>query len=171
MPTLDDIYRKFGEVAEAAQIVETDLGTMMLFYGVVEAGLISPTLEVDSAGARNVLERVNRQTLGQLLKNAENHTHTLDMLEPLLTDALQARDRLSHSFYREHNFRKNTEAGRAIMMADLEAMHATLLEAMKALSLLSGIDLGKMVQEADAARARGEVGPPVDDNLVFHVPI
>jgi hypothetical protein len=40
MPTLDDVYRKFGEVLNAAQIVETDLGTMLLFFGVVDEGLI-----------------------------------------------------------------------------------------------------------------------------------
>jgi hypothetical protein len=27
MPSLDDVYRKFGEAAEAAQLVETELGT------------------------------------------------------------------------------------------------------------------------------------------------
>jgi hypothetical protein len=31
MPTLDEIYRKFGEVAEAAQLLETELGTMQLW--------------------------------------------------------------------------------------------------------------------------------------------
>ena len=27
MPTLDDVYRKFGEASEAAQLLETELGT------------------------------------------------------------------------------------------------------------------------------------------------
>jgi hypothetical protein len=30
-PTPDDFYRKFGEASEAAQLLETDLGTMLLF--------------------------------------------------------------------------------------------------------------------------------------------
>jgi hypothetical protein len=42
MPTLDDIYRKFGEVSEAAQLVETELGTMLLFFDVVGEGNCSP---------------------------------------------------------------------------------------------------------------------------------
>ena len=33
MPTLDDVYRKFGETAEAAQLLETDLGTIALMIG------------------------------------------------------------------------------------------------------------------------------------------
>jgi hypothetical protein len=71
MPTLDDVYRKFGEAAEAAQLLETDLGTMLLFFGVVDEGLISPALEVDSKGAADLLRRINRQTLGQLLRNSK----------------------------------------------------------------------------------------------------
>lgn len=30
MPSLDDVYRKFGEVSEVAQLLETELGTMPL---------------------------------------------------------------------------------------------------------------------------------------------
>jgi hypothetical protein len=50
--------------------------------------------------------------------------------------------------------RKTTDAGRAIMMADLETMHVTLIDAYKALSLLSGINLDKVVAQMDAKRAR-----------------
>jgi len=66
MPTRDDIYRKFGEASEAAQLIETEIGTMLLFFGVVDEGLIKPTLEVDGKWATELLKRINRQTLGQL---------------------------------------------------------------------------------------------------------
>jgi hypothetical protein len=172
MPTLDDVYRKFGEVSEAAQIVETDLGTMLLFFGVVDDGLITPTLQVDPAAATDLLHRINRQTLGQLLKNTKRHTDALDQLEPLLWKALQERNRLAHSFYRQRNFRKNSEAGRAIMMQDLDAIHETLLETMKALSLLSGIDLEVLAEQVRKACSTDEDSPNAhDENSVFHVPI
>jgi hypothetical protein len=29
MPTLDDVFRKFGETAEAAQLLETELGNLL----------------------------------------------------------------------------------------------------------------------------------------------
>ena len=128
MPSLDDVYRKFGEASEAAQIVETDLGTMLLFYEVVDKGFITPTLEVDREGATALLGQVNRQTFGQLLRNSKRHSNDLDQLELLLSKALEERNRLAHSFFRQHNFRRNSEAGRAIMMEDLEAIHATLLK-------------------------------------------
>ena len=172
MATLDDVYRKFGEVSEAAQIVETDLGTMLLFFGVVDDGLITPTLRVDHAAATDLLDRINRQTLGQLLKNTKRHTDALDQLEPLLWKALQERNRLTHSFYRLHNFRRNSEPGRAIMMKDLDAIHETLLETMKALSLLSGIDLEVLEEQAGKARSIHEESPDTHgEHSVFHVPI
>jgi hypothetical protein len=167
MPTLDDVYRKFGEAAEAAQLLETDLGTMLLFFGVVDEGLISPALDVDSKGAADLLRRINRQTLGQLLRNSKRHTDGLDKLEPLLARALEERNRLAHSFYRHHNLRRNSDAGRSIMLQDLKSIHATLLAAWKAVNLLQGIDLEALTQETKT----GKVADPGDDSPLVHLPM
>jgi hypothetical protein len=151
--TLDDIYRKFGEASEAAQIIETDLGTMLLFCDAVDAGLmINERLEVDGKRAGEILDRINRQTLGQLIKNTTSRADQLDQLEALLAGALKARNRLSHSFFREHNLRKFSVQGRAMMMEDLDAIHTALLEAIKALSLASGIDIDKLTAEIEQSR-------------------
>jgi hypothetical protein len=88
-----------------------------------------------------------------LLKHFTIKDGSLDKLESVLWDALQARNRLFHSFYREHNFRRNSEEGRALMLDDLERVHASLITAYKAVMLLSGIDL-------DAAAASGTVPLP-----------
>jgi hypothetical protein len=138
MPTLDDIYRKFGEASEAAQLLETELGNILLSIRGTEANLFStqnPEL------AKEILRKINRSTLGQLLKQLGNSINSLDQLEQLFSDALAKRNRLAHSFYRDHNFRRNTDEGRAIMMKDLESIHATLLETYKAALAISGIDL------------------------------
>jgi hypothetical protein len=171
MPTLDDVYRKFGEVSEAAQLLETDLGTTLLFLGAVDEGLITPTLQVDSGRAADLMQRINRQTLGQLLKNTKRHTDALEPLEALLSTALEERNRLAHSFYRQHNLRKNSDAGRALMLKDLESMHDTLIEALKALSRLSGIDLDALAEQVAKARENGDGAAAVDDNSIFHLPI
>jgi hypothetical protein len=170
MPTIDDIYRKFEEVSEAAQLVETELGTVLLFYGVAYEGLITPTLEVDGKRATELLGQINRQTLGQLIKNTKRHTDALDQLEPLLSAALDERNRLSHHFYRQHNLRKNTDAGRSLMLDDLESINNTLITAYKALSLLSGIDLDALTEELAKASDDGKFSA-VDQSLVFHLPI
>lgn len=170
MATRDDVYRKFGEVSEAAQLIETELGTMLLFLGAVDEGLITPTLEVDGERATELLRRINRQTLGQLVKNTKRHTDALDQLEPRLSAALRERNRLSHRFYRQHNLRINTDAGRALMLNDLESIHNTLIDVYKLLNLLSGIDLDEMAEKLAKASDSGEAAT-VDEKQVFHLPI
>ena len=158
-PSLDDIYRKFGEASEAAQIIETELGTMLLFCDAVDAGLISERLEGDGKRASEILDRINRQTLGRLIKNTAGRAEQLDQLEALLAGALKARNRLSHSFFREHNLRKFSGQGRAMMMEDLDAIHTILLDTIKALSLASGIDLDKLTSEIERSRQGGTLPP------------
>ena len=140
MPTLDEVYCKFGETSEAAQLLETELGTILLTVGAIDAGLLE---QPDKARASELFKFINRQTLGQLLKSLNRSSDSLEHLETILESALSERNRLSHTFYRQHNFRRNSDEGRALMMNDLESIHDTLLEAYKAVMLLSGIDLDK----------------------------
>ena len=156
MPSLDDIYRKFGEVAEAAQLLETELGSNLLFVRGLEESLFE---QPAPARATQIYHQINRHTLGKLLKALDGKTPFPDDLEALLAQALKARNRLSHSFYRRHNFRRNSEEGRIVMLADLESIRTTILAAYKAVMLLSGIDLG-------ALAAGGEYEGPTE-----HVPI
>lgn len=140
MPSLDDVYRKFGFAAEAAQLLETELGNGLFVAGAVDADLID---NPDPIKAREIWEFVNRQTLGQLLKSLNRSTDTLESLQDQLARALRERNRLIHSFYRQHNFRRNSEDGRSIMMKDLESIHDAVLEAYVAVMRLSGVDLEK----------------------------
>ena len=137
-PTLDGVYRKFGEAAEAAQLLETELGTTLLIDRGVEAELlITPDPEIGS----DILDKINRHTLGELIKRVSRPPQSLDAFELHLKNALRERNRLFHSFYRQHNFRRNSDEGRSIMLNDLESIHDTLLSAYKAVMLLSGVDL------------------------------
>jgi len=168
MVTRDDIYRKFGEVAEAAQLIETDLGTAQLFLKAVKEGMITPTLEVDSNRAAELLARIDRQTLGQLIKETKQVTNALDQIEPMLSAALKERNRLFHYFYREHNIRINTDPGRAIMLAALEATHDTLIKVYKMFSLLSGTDLDALVKQVNAMPHNAQEAE-ANDKKVFHL--
>jgi hypothetical protein len=135
---LDDVYRKFGETAEAAQLLETELGNLRLDIDIEDEGLAK---NLNPQRAAELVEKVNRQTLGQLLKGLNSNSQSLAVLEALLATALVERNRLSHSFYREHNFRRNSSEGRALMLADLDSIHNAILDAYKAVLLLSGIDI------------------------------
>lgn len=141
---LDEVYRKFGEAAEAAQLIETELSTMLMMVRGTEAGLLSTP---DPARATALLDKINRHTLGQLIRGLNGKDQSLDALDELLTNAREARNRLFHSFYRKHNFRRNSDAGRAIMLADLESIHGTLLAAYDAILRLSGVDPEAMAAE------------------------
>ena len=138
MPTLDDVYCKFGYAAEAAQLLETQLGNMLLDHHIIEDNLIDAK---NPERARAVLDSINRRTFGQLLKSLNNQTQSLDKLNDLMLKALDERNRLFHSFYLSHNFRGNSEQGVLVMLQDLEAIHTALLDAYKAVLLLDGIDL------------------------------
>jgi hypothetical protein len=121
-------------------LLETELGNLLLKAGITGADLIANR---DLTRASALFESTNRKTLGQLLKGLNHSTKPIARLEVLLERALTERNRLSHSFYRDHNFRRNFEDGRAVMMRDLEAIHSALLDAYNAVMLLSGFDLDK----------------------------
>ena len=141
MPSLDDVYLKFGFASEAAQLLETELGTILFLSGAVDQNLIE---KQDQDAATELYNSINRKTLGQLLKGVKSTSESVEHLEGLLSKALKERNRLAHSFYRQHNFRRNTEDGRQIVLDDLEKIHGVLLEAYKAVMRLSGIDLDKI---------------------------
>lgn len=140
MPSIEDIYQKFGFASEAAQLFETELGNILFHSGAVKMNLFE---NQDPDTAKTLYDSVNRKTLGQLLKSVKNSDVSVEHLEELLSKALGERNRLAHSFYRQHNFRRNSEEGRKIMLDDLEQIHDVFLEAFKAVLLLSGIDLDK----------------------------
>jgi hypothetical protein len=135
---LDDVYRKFGEASEVAQLLETELGNVLIENHIVDENLLEYR---DPERVSEILRSVNRNTLGRLLGQMGRSTESLDHFEELLSKALVERNRLAHSFYRQHNFRRNSDEGRMLMMKDLELIHSTLLEAYRAVLLLSGIDL------------------------------
>jgi hypothetical protein len=149
IPTVDDVYRTFGETYEAAQILETEFGNLLFESKVIEKKLLeNPNKEQASI----LLDNINRKTLGQLLKNLKNSTASISELETLLSRALTERNRLAHSYYREHNLRINSEKGRSLMIKDLESIHKVILDAYKAVMLLSGYDLDKIVIDSIPTR-------------------
>ncbi|MYG12953.1 MAG: hypothetical protein F4171_09170 [Gammaproteobacteria bacterium] len=144
MPTLDDVYRKFGETAEAAQLLETQLGNLLLQHDCIDADLLE---NPDPIQATAIYDRINRKTLGQLIHSLGSVVDSVANVEQILSDALVARNRLTHSFYLRHNLRRNSNNGREIMLRDLDTLHDSLLEAYKAVLLLSGVDLDQIVTE------------------------
>ncbi|WP_412776835.1 hypothetical protein [Thalassospira lucentensis] len=143
MCSLDEVYRKFGEVSEAAQLLETELGTMLMMLECTDAELLQ---NPDPEKAGRIRDQVNKKTLGRLISKLKDRGEVIEGLEDTLEEALDARNFMNHSFYRYHNFRRNTSAGCQIMFEDLERIHSKILQAYTAVLLLSGVDLDKLVK-------------------------
>lgn len=144
MATLDEVYRKFGEAFEAAQLLETELGTLLLEHKCIDAGLLENS---DPVSATAIYDQINKRTLGQLIRSFGSIGDSIGNLEQVLDDALASRNRMAHSFYLRHNFRRNSDEGRDVMLRDLEMIHENILEAYKAVLLLSGVDIEKFAVE------------------------
>ena len=144
MATRDDVYRKYGEASEAAQLLETELGNLLLEHDCIDAGLFKHS---DPDRATAIYRRINKQTLGQLIRSLGSISELSVELDQQLDRALASRNRLTHAFFLQHNFRLNSDHGRDVMLRDLETVHEQLLEAYKAVLLLSGIDLERRAAE------------------------
>lgn len=149
MRTLDEVYCKFGFAAEAAQLLETELGNMLIIYGIVDENLVG---QPNPKRAADLFREIDKHTLGQLIKKLTAKDQSVADLEDVLAKALDERNRLFHSFYRQHNFRRNSDEGRQRMFEDLESIHATLLNAYKAVMLLSGVDVDKLATTTDLSK-------------------
>ena len=138
MPDIDEVYRKFGEVSEAAQLLETELGNILVFNEAVRSDLFFTRRQEE---ARRILREINKSTLGKLIKKLTEKNRELEHSAELFAKALAERNRLSHSFFRNHNFRRNTSEGCSIMLEDLESIHEILMEAYRVALAIGGIDL------------------------------
>ncbi len=136
MATRDEVYAKFGITAEAAQLFETELGTLLLFaHGVQSDWHVAP----DREAARATLREIDRSTLGRLLNRLKTYVELDDDIEGRFTTALEARNRLNHGFYEKHNFKIQTEEGRDAMLADLGSLHDVLFDAWQVASAMSSL--------------------------------
>ena len=140
MPALRNVYEKFGEVSEAAQLLETESGNILILVDAVDSGFLE---NPDPEQASSIFQNINLRTLGQLLNKLDKSGIEASDLEEILNKALEERNRLVHSFFRQHNFRRNSAAGCSVMLNDLQDIHEALLKAYKEVMLLSGTDLDR----------------------------
>lgn len=146
MATRDELYAKFGITAEAAQLFETELGTLLLCARGLESGWhIVP----DGASGRDLLREIDRSTLGGLLTKLKRHVEIDDDLSARFASALAARNRLNHGFYERHNFKIQTDEGRDVMMADLEALHDELFTAWQLAGAITSLASEVIMRERD----------------------
>ena len=143
MASIDEVFRKFGETSESAQLLETELGTLVLAEEARREGWIE---EPNPLAAGEALDSINKSTLGRLFDRAEKAGVPIEQTRESLDRALQERNRLMHSFFREHNYRRFSPEGCDLMLADLEEIHKAVFGAYKLILRISGTDLDAMEQ-------------------------
>jgi hypothetical protein len=134
----DDLYCKFGITAEAAQLFETELGSLLLAaQGAKKGWHVQP----DPERGRKLLDEIDRHTLGQALSSVKSVVKIDDYSINSFAGALKARNRLMHGFFERHAFKIQTDEGRDEMIADLELLHAELFRAYQLASAMTHIAL------------------------------
>ena len=88
-------------------------------------------------------------------------------LEELFSNAIKERNRLTHNFYRQHNFRRNTDEGRKLMIQDLESIHDTLLESYKAALFVSGIDIDALIKKSNYTATKRYQDTEISESAFF----
>ncbi|HUA68338.1 MAG TPA: hypothetical protein VMA13_07295, partial [Candidatus Saccharimonadales bacterium] len=102
--------------------------------------------------ATQALQEINESTLGRVLQRVKEKSQVSAELETALREGLKIRNRLFHSFYRDHDMRIQTDEGRDLMMADLEDMHQKLFHAYQLAGAMSSLAL-RIVLEMKAEDA------------------
>jgi hypothetical protein len=146
LATRDELYAKFGVTAEAAQLFETELGTLLLCARGIEHGW---HVEPDPDSARKLLDEIDRFTLGRLLGNIKKCVAVDEGLADRFASALKARNRLFHGFYEKHNFKIQTDEGRDAMIADLEVLHEELFSAWQVASAMTALSTAFVLETRD----------------------
>lgn len=150
MATRDELYAKFGVTAEAAQLFETELGTLLLAANALELGWhVTP----DAKKATQLMERIEAQTLGRLISALQDKVGIDDGLAERFKSALRARNRLNHGFYELHNLKIQSSEGRDEMMVDLEELHEELFQSWQFASAMTEA-VAKLVQKMSSSGDR-----------------
>ena len=126
MATRDDIYRKFGITAEAAQLLETELGTLLMACHGLKKEVWKDGKKRE---ANEIYRKIDKSTLGMIISQVKQNVSIEENTESKLAEALRIRNKLFHSFCWSHNFKIETNEGRDEMMLDLEEMHEKLSHA------------------------------------------
>ena len=142
MATRNAVYAKFGIAAEAAQLFETELGSILL---ALEAKERRWHISLDPKTASAFYERLNRKTLGQILAALKEYIALGDEVELKFQRGLSARNRLNHGFFEGHNFAIYKVVGRDLMIADLATLHERLVDAWQTAQTISTSLVGELI--------------------------
>jgi hypothetical protein len=110
-----DTYAHFGLAVYMAQVLEHGLVNAMLVASLAGGKRLSHA-DIDA-----FMDKKFELTLGRLIRDLRAHITVEDSLAQLLGAALEKRNWLAHGYFRERAEVFMSEAGRASMIAELQA--------------------------------------------------
>lgn len=149
-----ELYAEFGIAAEKAQVLEFEAGNVALSFVTmfIDTSRIGPE---EREMFRSLVDDVNRQTLGALLRSIKKMVNFDESLLTIVDEALERRNFLAHRFFPSHNYAIFDPVGRRAMTDELKAIQATLDRAHRALSAVSSL-MNKMAGHGELSEATAQ---------------
>ncbi|TCT58378.1 hypothetical protein [Vibrio crassostreae] len=128
---MDEVYRKFGEASELAQLLEHELGTLLIRILGVSPNLVTDKPEL----AWTLLDDEHRPALNLFIRQQKGQ-HDDEQTVLALNEAFKAQHALHHGFFRIYHGSSDTE-----MLEALETVVMSLWQGYRSIMLLSGVDI------------------------------
>lgn len=134
-----DLYAEFGIAAEKAQVLELEIGNVILAYLTMFVDKNKPITDAEREVYRAIFADVNSKTFGALVRLVRKVGEIDDSIIKIIAEALKRRNYLTHHFFRHHNFALFSDEGRQAMMSELREIEAKLDRAHQVAVAMSSI--------------------------------
>ena len=132
---MNEVYRKFGEASELAQLLEHELGTLLIRILGVSPNLVTDKPEL----AWTLLDDEHRPALNLFIRQQKGK-YDEEQTVSALNLAFKAQHGLHHGFFRIYHGSSEPE-----MLEALEAVVMSLWQGYRSVMLLSGVDVDELV--------------------------
>ncbi|MEZ9004989.1 hypothetical protein A165_06110 [Vibrio tasmaniensis ZS-17] len=132
---MNEVYKKFGEASEMAQLLEYELGTLLIRILDITPKLVTSQPEM----AWMLLDDVYTSALRRFIRQ-EKGQHQEEPVMQALNESFKALHGLHHGFFRSYHGSSETE-----MIEALEVLTMSLWQGYRSVMLLSGVDVDELV--------------------------
>ncbi|CAK1768910.1 conserved hypothetical protein [Vibrio crassostreae] len=132
---MNEVYKKFGEASELAQLLEHELGTLLIRILDVTPKFVTTQPEM----AWMLLDDVYTPALRRFIRQQKGQ-HQEEQVMQALNEAFKALHGLHHGFFRTYHGCSETE-----MLEALETVVMSLWQGYRSVMLLSGVDVDELV--------------------------
>ncbi|MFA0054390.1 hypothetical protein [Vibrio echinoideorum] len=128
---MNEVYKKFGEASELAQLLEHELGTLLIRILDVTPKFVTSQPEM----AWMLLDDEHRPALNLFIRQQKGQ-HDEEQTVLALNEALKTQHGIHHGFFRIYHGSSETE-----MLEALETVVMSLWQGYRSVMLLSGVDI------------------------------